>query len=100
MKGLLKIWGEPFKNVCYLLFNSKYWGYIISMVLIILSPIIIFYGVVYLFLIVASFIFWVFPDSIPIPFYHPLFGFGGDRFFMLIGIIVFIVLKLESKNRE
>ncbi len=104
MKGMLKLWGnsliEPFKNVYKILTDKYFWDWVIGAIMIILSPLIVFYGVIYLFLIVGSFIFWNLPKSIPIPFYNPLFGFGSDRFLILIGVIVFIVLKLESKNRE
>jgi len=102
MKDMLKIWGEsllePFKNVVKILTNKSFWKWVIATMLIVMSPIVVFYGLVYLFLIVTSFICWVLPGSFPIPFYHPLIGMGVDRFFILIGVIIFIVFELETKK--
>lgn len=53
----------------------------------VLLPIIIIYSIFYLFIIIFSFLLWMFPYKIPIPFYNfPIL----DRFLLFIGLVIYI----------
>jgi len=96
MKNIFKIWVEsfvlPFKHLTTILSGPTFWSYIFT----ILLPLVLFYGVCYLCLIIGSFVLWKLPESFPIPFYNPILGLVGDRVAIVVGI--YLIIHSEIGN--
>lgn len=85
MGEIIKIWVDslvqPFKNMFTVLSNPTFWGGVLTLFL----PMILFYGMCYLFLFVYTFVMWKLPHNFPIPFYNPMLGLVGDRVMLVVG---------------
>jgi len=94
MTEILKAWVDtlylPFKYMVKMLSTPTFWGYIFT----ILLPMILFYGVCYLCLIIGTFVLWKLPESFPIPFYNPILGLIGDRVALVVGFYLIIHSEL------
>ena len=65
---------------------------------IIFAPLVFVYLLVYLGLIVGSFVLWKFPEVIPIPFVGGRVHTIGDRLLIVAGFILLFLKVVNDKN--
>ena len=96
MSEIIKIWVDslvqPFKYMFTVLSRPSFWGGVFTLFL----PMILFYGMCYLFLFIYTFVMWKLPHNFPIPFYDPILGLIGDRVMLVVGGCLIIHSELGN----
>jgi len=69
-----------------------------KIITIVFAPLVFVYLLLYIGLIVTSFILWKFPDVIPIPFVGGRVHTIGDRLLVVVGFVLLFLKVVSDKN--